>query len=508
MPCAISQVTVFDILRFYYVRAVYLAFFQPCLYNVKEAEGSFSMAKKKNKKVVKYRRPLNINVGIIIFALIFAYMAFYVYTYVQRDKIEFYEVTEGSIVNDKRHTGIIFREEEVRYTDYAGNINYYMREGKKAAVGTRIYSIDETGRLSDLLAEESGDTVSLSKDNISALKKQLSSFSQTFSDENFRDVYDTKNDLDAEVLEYVSEDTLKSLDSVISEIGASFEQVSADKSGIVSYTIDSMEDLSPEDVTASMFDRTNYTRSIVKSGQLVEIHAPVYKLVTDTDWYIVFQPDDEELDLYNGKSSLTIKFTGNDLEASGEYSVITGADGEHYCCLKFSKYLEQFISERYVDFEVVTEEVKGLKIPRSSVTEVNFYLIPREFAVLSATGSIQGVLKEVYTEDGPDTVLTSISVYNSDDDYYYVGMDDSGLSAGDYLIKEDSTDRYQVGATAAVLGVYNINRGYTAFRKIEVLSSNDEYYTVKKGSSYGLSVYDHIVLDASTVTGNGMVIYQ
>ena len=85
------------------------------------------MAKKKNKKIVRYRRPLNINVGMIIFALIFAYMAFYVYTYARRDKIEFYEVVEGGIVNDQRHTGIIFRNEEVKYTDRAGNINIYLQ---------------------------------------------------------------------------------------------------------------------------------------------------------------------------------------------------------------------------------------------------------------------------------------------------------------------------------------------------------------------------------------------
>ena len=75
--------------------------------------------KKKNKKVIRYRRPLNINVGMIIFALIFAYMAFYVYTYVRREKIEFYEVPEGSIVNDQRHTGIAFRTETVKYTEQA-----------------------------------------------------------------------------------------------------------------------------------------------------------------------------------------------------------------------------------------------------------------------------------------------------------------------------------------------------------------------------------------------------
>lgn len=61
---------------------------------------------------------------------------------------------------------------------------------------------------------------------------------------------------------------------------------------------------------------------------------------------------------------------------------------------------------------------------------------------------------------------------------------------------------------ATLQGVYNINRGYTVFKKIEVLTSNDEYYTVKRGTDYGLSVYDHIVLDASAVTANGSVIYQ
>ena len=62
--------------------------------------------------------------------------------------------------------------------------------------------------------------------------------------------------------------------------------------------------------------------------------------------------------------------------------------------------------------------------------------------------------------------------------------------------------------TQTVQGVYNINRGYAVFRRIEILSSNDEYYTIKKGTDYGLSVYDHIVLDANAVTGNGMIIYH
>ena len=444
------------------------------------------MAKKKNKKVVRYRRPLNINVGMIIFALIFLYMAFYLYTYLRRDKVEFYEVVEGSIVNDTRHTGIIFRTEEPKYTDRAGNINFYMREGKRAAVGTRVYSIDETGTLSALLAEKTDGSVALSKENLASLKKQLSSFSQTFTNEDFREVYDTKNTLDSEVLEYVSVDTLKNLDSAISELGGNFTQVRSDVAGVVSYSIDSMETLTPNQVTAEMFDKSSYKKS------------------------------DEDLTTYNGKTSLTVKFTGRDLETSGAFSTVTGGDGKTYGKLDFSKYMEQFVSDRYVDFEIVTDEVRGLKIPRSSVTDVTFYVIPKDYYVSgkkdssdTSTVSQSGFRKETYADGKTVGVVTPCTIYYADDEYYYVDAgENSELKAGDFLTKDDSGERYQIGMTQSVQGVYNINRGYTVFRRIEILSSNDEYYTIKKGTDYGLSVYDHIVLDANAVTGNGMIIYQ
>lgn len=467
------------------------------------------MANKKNKKIVRYRRPLNINVGMIIFALIFAYMAFYVYTYMQREKIEFYEVAEGSIVNDQRHTGVILRQETTKLTHSAGNINYYLREGKRAAVGTRIYSIDETGALSKLLEERTDGSVALSKENLSSLKKELSSFSQTFTEENFKAVYDTKYSLDSEVLEYVNVDTLKNLDSVIEEMGVNFEQIRSDDAGIVSYSVDGMEGLTPNQITMELLDKTNYKKNIIKSGQLVENGAPAYKLITSSDWSIVFSLTDEERALYQDKTSLTVKFLGKNLETAGRFTVITGADGNVYGQLDFDKYMEQFVSDRFVDFEIITEEVTGLKIPRTAVTDVNFFLIPKEFLVLSETGSARGFYKETYTEEGPSVVLVSCDIYNSDEEYYYVDSGvNSELKAGDYLVKENSEERYQVGQMASLQGVYNINRGYTAFRRIEVLNSNDEYYTVKKGTNYGLSVYDHIVLNAESVSANGTIIYQ
>ena len=300
-------------------------------------------------------------------------------------------------------------------------------------------------------------------------------------------------------------DALKNLDSVVEEMGVNFVQVRADQSGIVSYMVDSLEGVAPNQVTEEMFDRSGYTKNILKSGKLVGVGEPAYKLVTSSDWSLVFQMTEEDAALYNGKTSLTVKFAGKDLKTPGAFSMITGGDGKTYGKLDFSKYMEQFISDRFVDFEIITEEVTGLKIPKSAVTDVEFYLIPKEFLA----GGGKGFLKETYTENGAGAVLVSCDIYNADDTYYYVDAgENSEFKPGDYLVKENSQDRYQIGAKAAVTGVYNINKGYTDFRKVEILTSSDEYDIVARGTDYGLSVYDHIVLDARAVRANGVVIYQ
>ena len=57
----------------------------------------------------------------------------------------------------------------------------------------------------------------------------------------------------------------------------------------------------------------------------------------------------------------------------------------------------------------------------------------------------------------------------------------------------------------SLIGVYNINKGYADFTAITILSSNEEYAIVKSNTTYGLSEYDYIVLDASTVNADDFV---
>lgn len=113
------------------------------------------------------------------------------------EKIQFYEVAEGGIVNDRPYTGLILREEQVYNADNSGYINYYLREGKRASVGSRVYSLDETGRLDSLLKEHGVENQTLSDENLADLKKQLSSFVTSRSDEDFGAIYDARYTLEA-----------------------------------------------------------------------------------------------------------------------------------------------------------------------------------------------------------------------------------------------------------------------------------------------------------------------
>lgn len=502
-----------------------------------------SQKKKKKRKIVPYRQPLNLNVGMIIFFIIFIYMSFSVYAYMKRDKVQVYEVVEGSIVNEKRYTGIIFREETTKYTDRAGYVNYYVREGKRARVGTSVYSIDETGSVASFLQEhpEAGGT--FSEENLAELKKQLSSFSLTFDEQDFRSVYDEKYSLEALVLEYANFNAMDSLQTMMDQAGVNFQQVTADQAGIVSYAIDSYEDLDPSQVTEEMFDRANYAKAITQSGNMIASDAPVYKIITSDNWSVVFPIREEDLAEYGSASSLRVSFDGTDLTAAGDFSTITGADGKTYGKLDFNKYMVQFVSDRFVQFEILQDEEDGLKIPISAVTNKTFYLVPLDYLAKGGDeeSSETGFMKEVYTEEGTSLEFVPTTIYYSTDEYFYIDLEeDNGLKPGDYLVKPgginvpdvedaqeaegdmepetneaaadtaraaDNGGRFQIGANASLQGVYNINKGYAVFKQIKVLSENDEFYTVEKGTSYGLSVYDHIALDADTVE-EGALIYQ
>ena len=132
------------------------------------------------------------------------------------------------------------------------------------------------------------------------LKKQLTSYSLAYTDENFRSVYDRKYSLEAQVLEYANFNTLDNLDELMAREGVNFHQVVSDQAGIVSYAVESYEDLDVSQISEEMFAQTAYSVSLtrVKSNEMLPPNSPVCKIVTSDDWSIVFPMTEEDIVAY------------------------------------------------------------------------------------------------------------------------------------------------------------------------------------------------------------------
>ena len=73
------------------------------------------------------------------------------------------------------------------------------------------------------------------------------------------------------------------------------------------------------------------------------------------------------------------------------------------------------------------------------------------------------------------------------------------------MIMPDSTKRFLVSDVETLEGVYNINKGYAMFRLIDILYEYGDYCIVSDKTDYGVTLYDHIILNGSSVKENDII---
>ncbi len=463
------------------------------------------MADNRNK-ITKYRRPLNLNIGMIIFATIFIYVVICVITYLRTEHIVGYNVQEGSLTSNSIYKGIALRAEEIVPCTNAGYVNYFTREGERVGVGNLVYTIDETGRLSDFInANESGEN-SLSDEDLSELRTEITSFTSRFDRKQFTDVYNFKYSVEGTVLKLANYNILENVSALNDASNtALINYCYASKSGIVTYFVDGYENLRLEDMTVEYFDLKEYEKNHLVNNELLANGDPVYKLSTDEDWSIIIHVEDETLaEQLVEEEYVEVKFLKNQYTSWGKTEAFTNEAGDTFVELSFTNSMVTFCTDRFIDIELLLEEEKGLKIPNSAIVEKEFFIVPKEYVTKGGNSGNSGVLLETYDEEGnASTEFVETTIYEETDTEYY--LDDSVLHAGSYIIKPESTQKHAVSKTGSLIGVYNINKGYADFKQVSILYQNEEYSIVKSNTAYGLNVYDHIVLDATMVNDNDFI---
>ena len=454
--------------------------------------------------IIRVKKRKDVNIGIIVFLVILVYIVSYVYTFLTKSEIPLYEVQPGEIYVTSQCDGMILREEELVYTDIAGYLNYYFSEGSRVAKNCTIYSIDSNRDMYDLLSG-SNTEIKLSGADLEDLKELLQK-TLIFSD-NTKDITAKKAEITTGYQRLIDTMLLKELNQIVTSTGiiSNFHVVSTEKSGIISYMVDEYTDYTIQEVTAECFENQDSAGSLY-SAELIAANSPVYKMITGDSWSIIVLLTDTLYGQLLGKETATF-YLDNELKITAPINCYRKNDA-YFAEIQMNKYLSNFTSQRFIDVKFEVEYVEGLKIPETAITFKDYYRVPEEYLVLGGneTAQVKGLLIEEFNTETGTTNYTfhEAEVFYSNDGFCYIDCMDFAKET--YISTPDMSSRVMLYTFVNKLeGAYNINKGYSVFKRIERLKTENGYVIVKRNSDSGLSAYDHIALDASTVEEDAVI---
>lgn len=446
----------------------------------------------------KIRSVFGLNIGTMLFGALFLYMLFSVVLYLTSSNIESYLVIAGPLSRNETYTGLALRTETVHKAETNGYVSYYAREGSKVNANGVIYGISTS--------QQKESSAELSTDDLSSIRSQMLSFSKGFNSSKFNNTYSFKYNLEGSILQYAGVSGTSSDSGVVSYGGQTLSK--ADQDGIVLYSTDGYENKTVDTLTAEDFDQNAYHETDLKTHDSVSAGTDLYTLVSDENWSLMIPLSEKQAVKLADRTAVRVKFLKDDMTQSGDFSIVE-IDGSKYGKIDFNKGVIRYAADRFLEIELVTNTVTGLKIPLSSIVTKEFYLIPSEYATTNEDSQETGFMVLGKDKSGNETrTFVSPSIYASIEDgsqedeskkkyLYYV--DKKSFKEGDVIISQKDQSRYVVSDVGVLEGVYCINQGYAVFRRIEILDQNEEYAIVSKSTAYGLSRYDHIVRNADKV---------
>ncbi len=441
---------------------------------------------------MRSRRKVHINIASLIFIFVLIYIIITLITFAAKKHIESYQVIEGPLAGNDIYSALILRDEKLEFANAEGYVNFYVPNNTRAAKNQVVCSI----------REEAGTAESskFSSSDIEDIKKSARTYAINYNGVNFSAIYDFESELDFTGRKYDENDRNN---------GAVLK---SSTDGLVVYSIDGYEDIDEEVLTAGMTFGTEETSRKLNDQDHVSLGTPVFKTITSEEWTIYFPLTDLQTVRLAARTTIRVKFLKDGKSERGRLSFLMIGD-QRYGRVTFTSGMSRYATDRFVDVELVTNTETGLKIPVSSLVSKEFFLIPESYIAYSGPDGSAGLYREVtYDDGGKGKEFVNVSLYaettpgsGDSEKYYYV--EPTGLAAGDIILKDNSEKKLTLKDMGYLDGVYCINKGYCVFRKVSIIDRNSEYCIVEKNTSYGISLYDYIVLDSSVI-GEEDLIYS
>lgn len=449
-----------------------------------------------SRKVVPMKKRFRPNLALFIFFLILIYLGVITWGYVNKKHVSIYEVNTTNISDDSPMYGMILRSEEVVQAKEDGYINFYHAEGSRIGAGDIVYTLDQNGEVSEMLnqLQDSGKN----QESVTAMREVTASFQNTFSLSSYSMLENFKYDVNNILFEKTNGNLYSNLSNALKASGKSktFTRYKSNKNGVISYSVDGYEKYKKTDITPALLDEYGKsTRQQLQTTEKIRSGNPVYKLVTDNTWTLVVKLDQEYYEKL--QEADTVRITINKDNISLNASVELWDQGEiHFASLTTSRFMERYINDRFLQIELNLKKASGLKIPNSSIAKEDYYVLPANVITKGEKGN--GVIKQIVDKEGKiSQQFASLGNYFIRNEKYYV--DDTVVTGGDKLMIHDTGQQFTVSDKESVSGVCCVNQGFSQFRPIEILYQNKEYTIVSDSTSGGLTAYDHIVVDPSSL---------
>lgn len=450
----------------------------------------------KNKRVVRFRKRRRINIGIITFVIMFIYIVINVYLYFTKDHLSIYKVHSGSNAEDNVVTGIILREEKIVHSIYEGYMSYFQKDGARVAKNASVYSVDDSNEVYEVITSGEIPVVITNQHN-DEIKYDINKLHNALSKDDFSYVYEFKEEAVSTIQDLINTTVMDSLQQKMEEHGIQNQYAIGytDESGIISYTMDSMETITESMVTKDLFKKDGYEKRDLRTRDYISINTPVYKLVTSDQWSIIIPLNYEQYRKLSNKERVTFKILKDDLETTADLTLYE-KQSNLYAKLSMDKHISNYIADRFIELELYFDSVDGLKIPKSSIVEKEFFVVPLEYFSMGANSDKRGLTVEEILEGKVEYRFVPTDIYYEDETSAFI--DANQFETGTRIRSTKTNSDYLLLQTGKLKGVYNVNEGFAVFKRIEIISENDEYVIVKKNTENGLAEYDHIALDGKT----------
>lgn len=456
----------------------------------------------KNEKVISIKKDIKFNVATIMVAVILIYVMICIFISANKNPITTYKVNKSSVNNNITLEGLAIRDEQILNATKSGYICYYIRDGEKIKNQATVCTIDETGKLYNTIDDTESYENLLTAEDLKEVRSLISLYKVGYSDVSFYSAYNFESNINNRVLELSNEILMQQVNQ--GSDGAMLTAITAPESGIVTYYTDGYETYDIANVTMAAFDKSKYSKKTLKTGDIISAGSPIIKIIPSEEWNIVAPISAEQASLISEKTKIRFKINNSSYNVIMPFEIIYGSDGT-YINIMLDKYMSNFISERYVDIEILTDEETGLKIPVSSIVEKDVYKIPTEYFTAGGNQNASNRINlQSKSEDG-ELTITQIAptIYYSDEEYCLV--DTMLFDKSDVILNINTNETMAVSMleTEKIKGVYSANRGTAEFKEVTIIKTIDEFVLIE--SNEKIKVYDNIILDSSQVTENQII---